>query len=367
MGGSPYCLEGISAILCCIAIAAASSCVTPSGGTGKCVPLEHCSNLFAIKQLSHNVTENFEKILTQAECSLKDSRGKGLCCQLERNFRLPDNCGVSSNDRIAHGNKTEVFEYPWMALLMFRDTFSNELVGNCGGTLINERYVLTAAHCFKQDKRFELEYVRLGEHTISEEPDCTRIVESGEVVETFCAPPVENVPFESYIIHPEYRTAFSGNDIALIRLAKAVTFKSHIQPICLPLTANLKDTLLPRYIVSGWGLTEQIVHSDVLLKAALPRVDGRTCQQRINEVDQQKLNITISPKQLCAGGVNLVDSCQGDSGGPLMWPVDYLGRTRFVQFGVVSYGIDSCGAVNFPAVYARVGSYMVWIILNMKA
>lgn len=369
MGKAPYCWGGIIVVLCCIASGKvdASSCVTPSGGSGKCVPLEECSNLFAVKQLSHNMTDKLKNYLAQAECTVENSTKKGVCCHLGRIFQLPKTCGVSADDRIARGNATAVFEYPWMALLMYRDQFSNDLLGNCGGTLISERYVLTAAHCIKRDERFKLEYVRLGEHTIGEEPDCNRIIESGEVVETYCADPVENVPYESYVVHENYRNAFTGDDIALIRLAKAVTFKGHIQPICLPMSADLKNTLLPRYIVSGWGLTEELVRSDVLLKAVLPRVNATACQKRLDEIDSKKYHVTISSKQLCAGGVNLVDSCQGDSGGPLMWPVEYLGRTRFVQFGVVSYGIDTCGVINFPAVYARVGSYLGWIIANMKA
>ncbi|XP_055532355.1 serine protease grass-like [Wyeomyia smithii] len=374
MRGALYYAGGVIAMLCCITSAEvkASSCVTPSGVSGKCVPLEQCSNLFAFKQLSQKVSEKAEKYLTEVECTLKDSSEKGVCCQLDRIFQLPKICGVSANDRIAHGNETAVFEFPWMALLMYRVEFSDELQGNCGGTLISDRYVLTAAHCLKRDERVKLEYVRLGEHTISQDPDCTTIIEDGEVIERDCADPVENVPIESYVVHEKYRSSFLGNDIALIRLAKVVTFKSHIQPICLPMSAKLKETLLPKYIASGWGLTEQLERSDVLLKAELLSINRTACQKRIDEIGEVKIkgnwhNVTIGSKQICADGVNLVDTCRGDSGGPLMWPVDYFGRTRYVQFGVISYGVDSCGAVNFPAVFARVGNYLSWILLNMKA
>ncbi|XP_058811610.1 serine protease grass-like [Topomyia yanbarensis] len=358
----------LGAIIVLSAIATSESCVTPSGSSGKCVPLQQCSNLFALTQLAPNITDaNVVKYLKNAECISPNSSEKKVCCQPDRIFQLPDNCGLASSERIAHGNETAVFEYPWMALLMYRNLFSDEIMGNCGGTLISERYVLTAAHCLKDDDQFKLEFVRLGEHTISEEKDCNNIIEEGIIIEQDCAGPVENVRYELYIIHPQYRSAFTGNDIGLIRLAETIIFKSHIMPICLPMTAVLKDLLLPEYIVAGWGLTEKLTRSDVLLQAQLPRLEQSRCQKRISEIDSKKHNITVNEKQICAGGRNLVDSCQGDSGGPLMWPAEYLNRTRYVQFGVVSYGINYCGEINFPGVYARVGSYLGWILANMKA
>ncbi|XP_058449076.1 serine protease grass-like [Malaya genurostris] len=356
---------GVVIVLCLITIC--ETCVTPSGSSGKCVPIQQCSNLFALKQLTSNITANVAKYLKSAECMSPNSTEKGVCCPPDRVFQLPENCGLSSNERIAHGNKTAVFEFPWMALLMYRNLYSDEVTGNCGGTLINERYVLTAAHCLKPDDNYKLELVRLGEHTTDMDKDCNNITEAGVLIEQDCAGPVEDIRFESYIAHPQYQNAFSGNDIGLIRLAEPVTFKHHIKPICLPMTSDLKDTLLPEYIVAGWGLTEELRRSNVLLKTQILRLEQSKCQQRITEIDTKKLNITISEKQICAGGRNFEDSCQGDSGGPLMWPAQYLNRTRFVQFGVVSYGINHCGEINFPGVYARVGSYIGWILANMKA
>lgn len=132
------------------------------------------------------------------------------------------------------------------------------------------------------------------------------------------------------------------------------------------MSAELKDVLLPQYYVAGWGYTESLDKSDVLLKAKLPRVDREQCQTRLDAY-RRKYNITITAKQICAGSENLVDTCAGDSGGPLMWQESYLNRPRFVLFGVVSYGIQTCGSVDFPGVYARVGSYLGWILANMRA
>ncbi|XP_001842731.2 serine protease easter [Culex quinquefasciatus] len=342
------------------------SCVTPSGSAGQCVPLEQCSNLYAIKQLSPANAKN--DLLKRAECDALPA-GKGVCCQPERIFALPEKCGLASYDRIANGNETAVFEFPWMALLMYRDTLEDELTPNCGGSLISDRYVLTAAHCLTENAHSKLEFVRLGEHTISKQEDCNNYTLDG-VVELDCAGPVEDVAIESVIKHSDHRRKFGGHDIGLIRLARKIVFKDHIQPICLPLHPELKNVLLPEYYVAGWGYTETMERSDVLLKAKLERVETPTCQKQIDEVartSRKKIKITLDDKQICAGGKDLVDSCQGDSGGPLMWLSKVRNQSRYVLFGVVSFGIENCGLINFPGVYVRVGSYLGWIMSNMKA
>ncbi|XP_055641692.1 serine protease grass-like [Toxorhynchites rutilus septentrionalis] len=343
-------------------------CVTPSGAPGQCVPLKMCSNIFTLTVLSKNISTKTANYMKSAECNLQRATvEKGICCQPERIFELPERCGLAVHGKLAHGNATKVFEFPWMALLMYRDFSTDELVGNCGGTLISDRYVLTAAHCLFAGRLLKLEYVRLGEHTISKEIDCNNYTDSSGVTELDCAEPVENILIDSYIIHPQYRRTFDGDDVGLIRLDRKVIFKDHIQPICLPISSHLKDVLLPEYLVAGWGLTENQDKSDVLLKAKLPRVELQDCRNKVDSALKKRQKITISEKQVCAGGVNLVDSCQGDSGGPLMWPTEYRNQTRFIQFGVVSYGIEFCGVIDFPGVYVRIGSYVGWIVANMKA
>lgn len=133
------------------------------------------------------------------------------------------------------------------------------------------------------------------------------------------------------------------------------------------MSVDLKDTLLPQYQVAGWGYTDSLEKSDVLQKALLPRVDQKQCQARF-EPYRKKYNIAISEKHICAGSVNLVDACAGDSGGPLMWQADYEGGLpRYTLFGVVSFGVQTCGTMDFPGVYMRVGAYLEWILDNMEA
>ncbi|XP_021694328.1 LOW QUALITY PROTEIN: melanization protease 1 [Aedes aegypti] len=314
-------------------------CTTPTNLTGRCVPLEKCFNLYAVKQLRRSLPVSQENYIRNATCKLDDST-MGVCCSIEKVFELPKECGVSSSSRIAHGNRTEVFEFP----------FQQRTRGNCGGSLINERYVITAAHCLTKVSRDrsprKLEFVRLGEHTISTNPDCVNYTEAGGYFEQDCAGPVEDVRVESYMVHSDYNGTFGGDDIGLVRLAESIVFKPHIKPICLPMSVDLKDTLLPQYQVAGWGYTDSLEKSDVLQKALLPRVDQKQCQARF-EPYRKKYNIAISEKHICAGSVNLVDACAGDSGGPLMWQADYEGGLpRYTLFGVVSFGVQTCGTMD---------------------
>lgn len=216
----------------------------------------------------------------------------------------------------------------------------------------------------------------MGEHTKSKEQDCIGS-------EDDCAGPVQDIAVELEIVHPEYNKPKYANDIGLIRLVRNVMFEGlfeilslknsrnntfynfsdHIKPICLPVTENYQNMLHPKYIITGWGTTEKNDLSDVLLKATLPRVDNSECQQ---VMASNRLTVLLSDKQICAGGKDLVDSCRGDSGGPLGTVGMLNGDARFIQFGIVSAGLNTCGERNVPGIFTRVGKYMSWIEDNLK-
>ncbi|XP_034111215.2 serine protease grass-like [Drosophila albomicans] len=256
----------------------------------------------------------------------------------------PDECGEFGTSKTIGGREIALMSRPWMTLLYIRDELDNEDF-TCGGTLINKRYVLTAAHCFT---RKTLLYVRLGEHKISQGRDCTR----KRGVET-CAPPVEDVEADRVYIHENYSSITGHNDIALIKLSRDVEFKESIGPICLPVNETIQQSVssMELFHVTGWGKTEVRFASDVPLETVVRRKDIDNCQKSYRR--------QIIPAQLCAGGLGR-DACNGDSGGPLAY-VKYLdGRQRFVQFGIVSFGSSNCGDGN-PGVYTNVGSYIRWI------
>lgn len=96
------------------------------------------------------------------------------------------------------------------------------------------------------------------------------------------------------------------------------------------------------------------------MKVSLPVLPIAKCQRIYNRFAQ------ITPKQICAGGYKGRDSCGGDSGGPLTTVNQFEGITRYIQYGIVSYGPRHCGTEDKPGIYTRVFKYMKWILDNLQ-
>ncbi|XP_065073005.1 serine protease grass-like isoform X2 [Ochlerotatus camptorhynchus] len=336
------------------------SCTTPNSIPGQCITVHRCRHILNMFKTQTMIPPAQQSFIRQSACHLPNVK-YAVCCQLDEIERpapdislLPTECGITTADRVAGGDETGVFEFPWMALLRYRD-FEGGIVDGCGGTLINDRYVLTAAHCLRVHT-LTLDHVRLGEHNKKTEIDC-------EGFDGDCAGPVQDIKIEKLMIHPQYNKPKFSNDIGLIRLKSRAHFQDHIKPICLPVTSESQKMVFPKYILTGWGKTETNKLSDVLLKATVPRLDNEQCTQILQ---QQRLWISLNNKQMCAGGKNLMDSCRGDSGGPLGMVVKVGRYPRFIQYGIVSIGLDTCGIQNVPSVYTRVGEYMDWIQENLQ-
>ncbi|XP_050095406.1 melanization protease 1-like [Anopheles aquasalis] len=340
-------------------------CVTTTFKAGYCVAIERCRNILAIVQSPTPPKQSVQNYIKGINCTLP-GEARGVCCQPKEtvpeisqsephvSHKLPEDCGTTSYSKLAWANETEPFQYPWMVALRF---IKNGIESDqCGGSLINNRYVLTAAHCVQTPDGSKLIRVRLGEQDKSKPIDC--IVYSNN--ETMCADPPVDVEIASTVVYPQYNSSTLLHDIALIRMAQEVTFTHSIKPICLPVRKDVRNLLLQTYTVAGWGMTENRKKSDVLLHAQLDRVE---CPRTLFI---NMLSVKLSKDyQMCAIGRNLIDSCRGDSGGPLGFEVRNVGA-RFVQYGIVSYGVASCGKVSFPGMYTRVSSYMYWIIDNIR-
>ncbi|XP_017066669.1 serine protease grass-like [Drosophila eugracilis] len=242
--------------------------------------------------------------------------------------------------RIFGGLKSSLFSQPWMALLYIPIDLE---MCRCGGALISERFVLTAAHCFKMCPLSGELRVRLGELDINTSPDCATYHN-----QRVCAPPAEEFGIESWSIHEEFDPVYPWFDIALLRLNRKVVFKDHIKPICLPLTDELlafTSVIGQSYMAIGWGRTEN------------RRVANSTMEVFVNT---ETCTGGRDSSFLCASGDH-VDTCVGDSGGPLTWKSSYFGTDRRVQFGVVSTGSRYCGTGR-KAYYMDVPTYVPWII-----
>ncbi|KAJ0173667.1 hypothetical protein K1T71_010816 [Dendrolimus kikuchii] len=269
---------------------------------------------------------------------------------------LPTKCGAIDDDRIWGGDRTQLFEMPWMVLLSYDDAVLGPRL-SCGGTLINEWYVLTAAHCVEfLASRLRLDGVILGEYDVRTNPDCDDTSQ--------CAPPIRNVTIDYVIAHPGYTPENRSDDIALIRLSEPADFNlASMKPICLPISRDLQKESLEnkKAVVAGWGVTEEGMQSPVLMSVALPIVSNSDCAKDYKDL------VRLSDGQMCAGGEENKDSCSGDSGGPLMYPGNVAGRIQYVQRGIVSYGSKRCALDGFPGIYTRVAYYMDWILNNIQS
>ncbi|XP_017011228.2 venom protease-like [Drosophila takahashii] len=246
-------------------------------------------------------------------------------------------CRHDLKPHISNGEVTKRREFPWMAMLLYGD----RLTPKCGGSLVGNQWVLTAAHCVpSQPYEEDLRLVRLGVWDVQQLTDS------------------QDIPIARTIVHEKYLPAETtgtnlekhSNDIALLVLERVVTYSEFIQPICLP------SSLYPRrgdnYVnygltIAGWGRTseESTATAPVKIKARVNGWSRDSCLERYKD---------LADGQMCAGGdKSRKGSCFGDSGGPVM------DGNQLV--GIVSLGEARCGSDRGPMVVTRVDSYLAWL------
>ncbi|KAI8423523.1 hypothetical protein MSG28_012624 [Choristoneura fumiferana] len=254
-------------------------------------------------------------------------------------------CGTHGfSSKVIGGFETGFDQYPWLALLEYRDRYINVIDTKCGGSLISGRYVLTAAQCVDAIRTILPESVRLGEYDTLTDVDC---VEDDDI--KTCYNVSISIPIQEIMTHNLFkRGRHPKNDIALVRLTQLVTFNDYIKPVCLPSTNGPTPSNL---YVAGWGATSTGKRSSIKMHVMLPSVNLTNCNLYYHQLEQS---------QICAGGEIGRDACKGDSGGPLM---RYIG-SRYEVLGIVSYGSKPCG-YHIPGVYTNVMEYLDWIKDNM--
>ncbi|XP_018900398.2 LOW QUALITY PROTEIN: uncharacterized protein [Bemisia tabaci] len=250
-------------------------------------------------------------------------------------------CGVrplvKKNGRIVGGKGSTFGEWPWQVLVREATWLGLFTKNKCGGVLITQRHVITAAHC---QPGFLANLVAVfGEYDISGELESKRSVS-------------KNV--RRVIVHRQYDAATFENDIALLELESPITFDAHIVPICMP--RDDEDFTGKIATVTGWGrLKYGGGVPSVLQEVQVPVIENNVCQEMFHTAGHAK---TILSSFLCAGYANgQRDSCEGDSGGPLMIERE---DGHWVLAGTVSHGIK-CAAPYLPGVYMRTTYYKPWL------
>jgi hypothetical protein len=245
--------------------------------------------------------------------------------------------GAAEGPRIINGTPASQGEYPAQGFLEL-DTSDGSYV--CGGTLISNRYFLTAAHCAT-----DIDPVTHKETT-------TPLAASAFQVTLGKVSKNDFVPSDRYavaqnMVDPAFAYIGPGgdiptNDVALLRLATPAP--PSLEPSRMVETG---ETGLwspgKTATIIGWGTTEQGGLSDDLLEAPVPMQSDAGCTNAWG-------SSFSASTMVCAGGGD-TDSCGGDSGGPLL----VSDGAFLVLAGLTSWGANDCATPNLPGVYTRLG------------
>ncbi|XP_036440356.1 chymotrypsin A-like [Colossoma macropomum] len=229
---------------------------------------------------------------------------------------------ISGYSRIVNGEEAVPHSWPWQVSLQH-----NTGLHFCGGSLINEWWVVTAAHCSVRLSTL----VVLGEHDRSSDTEAIQIMSVGKI-----------------FMHPRYDSFTINNDILLIKLASPAQLNPHVSPVCLAETSdNFPGGM--KCVTSGWGRTKHdaLLSPALLQQAIFPLLTSDDCRRYWGS--------KITEEMICAGASG-ASTCMTDSGGPLV--CQKAGTWTLV--GIVSWGSSTC-SLTMPEVYARVTKLRDWM------
>ncbi|XP_059507155.1 mannan-binding lectin serine protease 1 [Stegostoma tigrinum] len=250
----------------------------------------------------------------------------------------------SIQPKIAQGRAVSKGALPWITML------SKNGIPFCGGSLIGQKWIITAAHClhppYDPDNPNLSNFQHINVTSFKVILGRQKTLRKEETEQVFRA--------KRIISHPCYNGSTFEFDIALLELPHKVTITDYVMPICLP--ENSFSTLRTddMVIVSGWG--KQFLHSipETLMEIEIPIVDHDKCKNVYSQLGRQ-----VTDDMICAGlKQGGSDACQGDSGGPMVALDNETNRWFLV--GTVSWG-DGCGEDNRYGVYSDVRKSLEWI------
>lgn len=211
---------------------------------------------------------------------------------------------------------------------------------HCGGSIISESTILSAAHCISH-------------------PDGKASVVRVGLVNQLETSNMQEIQISQIISHPAYESKTKYNDIVLFKLASSITFNPNVRPACLNTESNLA---WDKAIVIGFGqVASDGPVSEHLMKVLLSNYGKEECKEAYK--DNSGMPQGLLDSQFCAGEADGgKDSCQGDSGGPIQVALKDP-YCMYSIIGVVSFG-KLCAFANSPGIYTKVASYIPWIEQN---
>ncbi|XP_062374101.1 ovochymase-1 isoform X2 [Sardina pilchardus] len=298
-------------------------------------------NMPLLLAIFFSILSNAQSVMAQYTNHTNFTMGNDTLSTIERvegNITYNDTTGVRAfppeteiETRIIGGQEAWAHSWPWQVSLRFATMHA------CGGAILSEQWIVTAAHCFRRYKEPMFWTAVAGKHDLDNPNEACEQVRDVALI----------------ISHHKYQRLKKKNDIALVKLTLPFSFDTCVRSISL-LTGPLP--VMRKCTITGWGsTTENGPHVSKL----------------------QEVNVTIQPQHTCntfyygrvmnnmfcageeKGGV---DACQGDSGGPLSC---FRGR-GYELAGVVSWGLG-CGRQRRPGVYTKLQAYRRWMDKEMKS
>ncbi|XP_007952994.1 serine protease 38-like [Orycteropus afer afer] len=245
-------------------------------------------------------------------------------------------------ERVIGGTSAVENRWPWQVSVHYGGLHI------CGGSILNEYWILSAAHCFADCAFVPLSHRRLNTKGFD--------VFVGLIKQNAASSHTQWFEVNKVIIHPAYTVSHpNGGDIAVVQLKSRIEFSDSVLPVCLA-TPDMNLRNLSCW-ATGWGVTKPDGQAATMLQEAqFPLISMTLCRLLYGSP------YAIHPDMLCAG--NIYDAktvCRGDSGGPLVCESNHV----WWQIGVVSWG-RGCSYPMYPAVYARVSYFIHWIHSNIN-
>ncbi|XP_076167242.1 trypsin-1-like [Ptiloglossa arizonensis] len=244
--------------------------------------------------------------------------------------------------RITDGVDATPGEFPYQVSIQWGIPPLTQFSHACGGSILNENYVLTAGHCIMKIGKLR---VVAGKYYLNKAEESDQIVNVARAT-----------------VHSGYKGGVAQHDIALLKLERPLKLNKLVAPVKLP-TQNERQ--IGEAVLSGWGsISKKIIPvlPTVLQKAIVPILNNDDCLAELTAQEVIGQKPELFETQVCSGSAGKeISACSGDSGGPL---AQMIGG-HAVQVGIVSWGMMPCGSSHMPSVYTRVASYIDWINTHM--
>merc|ERR1711963_814866 len=269
----------------------------------------------------------------------KQAHKNGFSTMKGTNQDIKATCGIEgppskAEGKIVGGHEAQEHQWPWQVALFIDNAWF------CGGALISENYVLTAAHCVDGASYFD---IMAGAHNVRESSEPHR---------------VEITSYNGWT-HPQWDHNTLSNDVALIELPSPIDFNDYIKPSCMPAAGDTADED-EMVTCTGWGKPSDSAGG---ISPVLRMVEDRPI---ISNSQCNAVYGIVGPGVVCIDTTGGKGTCNGDSGGPLNMKFEVVDKDgaagqKWKQVGVVSFGASAGCEVGYPAGFSRTEYYLDWI------